>query len=163
LIPVQILSRYDLEFRARDGGRLYSHCVSITDPGEPLAFELAPIFEAVLRLRFHDIDRRSELPKEDKPRLPLLSDARKVIEFFRSTRPVARGYTVHCHAGVHRSTAVGLALLYLETGSEAAAAAELLRIKPLPMPNRRLIRLFDRALGSRLELENEALWSRAGA
>jgi hypothetical protein len=41
--------------------------------------------------------------------------------------------------------------------------AELLRLKSLPMPNRRLIRLFDRALGSRLAAECEALWSRAGA
>lgn len=68
---------------------------------------------------------------------------------------------MHCHAGVHRSTAVGLALLYLETGSEKAVAAELLRLKPLPMPNRRLVRLFDRILGSRLAEQTEALWTRA--
>lgn len=161
MIPVQILSRYDLEDRIQDGRRLYSHCISITDPDVPLKVDLAPAFRAVLTLRFHDIDRRSDMPKEDRPRLPMPSDARKVVEFFRATRPEATGYTVHCHAGVHRSTAVGLALLYLETGSEKAAAAELLRLKPLPMPNRRLVRLFDRLLGSRLAGETESLWNRA--
>ena len=134
MIPVQILSRYDLEDRIRDGRRLYSHCISITDPDVLLKVDLAPAFRAVLALRFHDIDRRSDMPKEDRPRLPMPSDARKVVEFFRASRPEATGYTVHCHAGVHRSTAVGLALLYLETGSEKPPPRNSCASSPYPCP-----------------------------
>jgi predicted protein tyrosine phosphatase len=161
VIPVQILSRYDLAQKIELGERVYSHCISITDPAEAMPSELLAEFRETLQLQFHDIERRGDMPGSRRPRLVRRRHLKRVLRFYNRTRASATGYTVHCHAGVHRSTAVGLALLYLELGSEAAAAEELLRLKPLPMPNRRMVRLLDSILGSDLARDTERLWSRA--
>lgn len=79
----------------------------------------------------------------------------------RNCPPAASGYAVHRHARARRSTAAGLTLLYLESGSEERVATELLRVKPLLLPDRRLIRLFDHELGSRLASIAENLWPQA--
>lgn len=160
-LPVQVLSRYDLAQKVELGERLYSHCISITDSDWPMErWQLQP-FTGVLKLQFHDIDRVDDMRKEERPILPQKRDLRKVLRFYRRTRANATGYTVHCRAGVHRSTAVGFALLFFEYRDEAAAAEKLLEIKPLPTPNRRMVRLTDEILGSNLGDHVEALWSRA--
>jgi predicted protein tyrosine phosphatase len=140
---------------------MYSHCISISDPDESIPAEAVDTFAEVLSLRFHDITSRRDLPQAIRARPPRMRHVRRIVRFYRRTRAQASGYTIHCHAGVHRSTAVALFILYLETGSEQRAAEELLRLKPLPMPNTRLVRLFDRHAGSQLEQYNTALWTRA--
>jgi predicted protein tyrosine phosphatase len=91
------------------------------------------------------------MPRKDHPKLVRLKDIKKIIRFYEKTKKKANGYTVHCHAGVHRSTAAGLILLFLIYNSEEKAIEELLVIHPLPMPNERMISLFDKHRGSNLK------------
>jgi predicted protein tyrosine phosphatase len=119
--------------------------------------EFRPRFRRILRLAFHDATERSHLRHPLLTRIPEVRDARRVVAFWRRTRREASGYVVHCWAGVSRSTAAALALLYLETGSEAEAVRRLREVRPQALPNLRFVRCFDRILGSRLEAEAKVI------
>lgn len=150
VLPVEVLSVYRLQERLEGGGRLYSHCLSIGDPGEiPPKLDRGH-FAGILRLEFHDICSFRDLPREEKPRAPRVGDIRKILAWYEATKGQATGYTVHCHAGVHRSVAAGMMLLYLMTGSVDFVREEIVRIKAFPLPNRRMIELFDRETGAGL-------------
>ena len=159
-MPVRVLSRYHLEeLLAADGAR-GSHCISIGDPDESEPAGLRGGFRDVLRLEFHDIDSRKDMPASEGPLPPVRADIRKIVRFVRGAESAVSGYVIHCHAGVHRSTAAALIALYLMTSSEEGAKAELLKIKALPLPNRRMIELFDRDHGTDLGTVTAELWQR---
>jgi predicted protein tyrosine phosphatase len=162
VLPVQIVSRYKLDEILESGGKRYSHCISIGDPGEAEPPAVRDAFEEVLRLQFHDIDEKGDMPRDERPRPPRMQDIRKIVRFLRDAEGSASGFTIHCHAGVHRSVAAGLIALYLMHGTEAKAREELLKIKPMPLPNRKMIRLFDRKYGANLSEVTEKLWQRLG-
>lgn len=105
-------------------------------------------FQAILELKFADIPYEIE-----GVRAPEKRDIRGVIEFFNQTKDSATGYTIHCHAGISRSTAVALGIAYLITGDERAAA-DMFRAavgKKSISPNIRIVQFFDELLGSNLK------------
>jgi predicted protein tyrosine phosphatase len=160
IVPVQIVSRYRLDEILENGGKRYSHCISIGDPGEAEPPAIRSAFEKVLRLEFHDINEKSDMPKEECPRPPRKRDIGKIVRFVRGADGSASGFTIHCHAGVHRSVAAGLIAFFLMHGTEASARDELLKVKALPLPNRKMVRLFDRHYGANLSEVTEGLWRR---
>jgi predicted protein tyrosine phosphatase len=92
-------------------------------------------------------------------RVATIRDINRVIRFFKETKNYTQGYTLHCWHGVSRSAAVALGILYLISGSESFAKAELRRARPEAMPLRLVVRLFDSKLGSSLASANEAIFS----
>jgi predicted protein tyrosine phosphatase len=164
---VQIFGQLELLEHLEAGSAHYSHCISIGNPGRGFGRpdtveppELRRHFRDVLRLAFYDVEAVGQLGAMRPRRVPRRSDVRRVIRFFRRTRGEADGYTLHCWGGVSRSTAVGLGLLYLITGSEREAGDILERIRPGAGPHRAIVRYFDELLGCRLTPVSDAL--RAG-
>lgn len=90
--------------------------VSVTDP--QVEARLAPGFASVLRLAFHDVEE--DLPGEMPGLLgwperiqPFAPDqARELVSWARDidAEPEAYHVAVHCHAGISRSSAIGLFL-----------------------------------------------------
>jgi len=149
-MKIQIFSKENLNHRIKNGYKHFNSIISIGSPYVQGIQDLDDYFENVLRLQFHDINYKSEMPRKDHPKLVRLKDIKKIIRFYEKTKNNTDGYTVHCHAGVHRSTAAGLILLYLIHNSEKKAIEELLAIHPLPLPNKRMIFLFDKYMKSNL-------------
>lgn len=158
--PILVFGELELAELVRSGQSLPDHLVSIGNPQAPwvrrepgtfLRPEFRGSFRRILRLSFYDVTDRSRFRVPLLARIPEPRDARKAINFWRRTRSEASGYVVHCWAGVARSTATALALLYLETGSEAEAGRRLREVRPQAQPNMLLVRHFDRLLGSTLE------------
>jgi predicted protein tyrosine phosphatase len=158
--PVRITSREKLLDILKRGEKHYSHCVSIGSPGSPRLKELKKHFRKVLFLRFHDIDRNEDMPGDQHPRPPRIQHIRRAVRFFEKTIEKADGYNIHCHAGVHRSVAIGLIYLHLMHGTDEKAKDALLKVHPLPLPNRKMIRDFDSIRGSNLEQITEELYQR---
>lgn len=150
LLPIEIFSVYLLNEKIKNRSSFYSHCISIMDPGELDPPMIHDHFEEVLTLRFHDINKLSELPSEENPCTPKMKDIDKIIKFYNRTYSCANGYTVHCHAGVHRSVATGMMLLYLMNNSNEYVYNEILKVKAFPLPNKRMIKLFDKRMTSKL-------------
>lgn len=166
-LGVQVFGQPELVAHLEAGGNHYSHCISIGNP-RPLFRRAGPEtrmprilkrrFRRVLRLRFYDVEEKRHLGGRHFPRrVPERADVRRAIEFYRRTRGSATGYTIHCWQGISRSTAFALGLLYLITGSEAEAARRLITIRPEAGPHPKIVRFFDRELGSNLSAVNDDL------
>lgn len=137
-----------------------SHCISIVDPGEDMDGASLADFQRVLHLRFFDIEDGTKATKQERRHLPRARHIRRAVRFFNRFHEEADGFTIHCHAGVHRSTGIALVLIYLQLGDEHKAMEKLVRIHPLPLPNRRMIRIADQILGSDLSAVADQLWVR---
>jgi predicted protein tyrosine phosphatase len=161
---VQIFGQRELVDHLAAGGRHYSHCISIGNPGRGFGRpdtteppELRRHFRRILRLAFYDVENRSQLGTMRPRRVPRRSDVRRVIRFFRRTREQATGYTLHCWGGVSRSPAMALGVLYLLTGSEDEAGQLLRRLRPDAAPHRMIVEYFDELLGCRLAAVSDAI------
>ena len=161
MIPVQILSRYSVIEKARLKEFMHTHCISITDPGHDMQPDALAGFSEVLPLRFYDIEDVESASPDERSFLPEVKHIEQIVGYYERVRADADGFTVHCHAGVHRSTAVGLVLLDLQGREESLAKDLLLRAHPLPIPNRRLIGCADQVLSSDLSTVAEELRKRA--
>jgi predicted protein tyrosine phosphatase len=157
---ILVFGEPELAELVKKGERLPDHLVSIGNPRAPwerpepgtfLRPEFRGAFRRILRLSFYDVTDRSRFRVPLLARIPALRDARRVVDFWRRTHEEASGYVVHCWAGVARSTAAALALLYLETGDADEAARLLRETRPQAQPNRLFVRQFDRVLGAGLE------------
>ena len=142
-------------------GRTLSGIVSIGDfrSGPPTGF--AKHAAPKLRLEFDDVDLESHPAGYAGA---TIKDVRNLIRF-GTDDPSPFGETpvlVHCGAGISRSSACALVLLYLRLNSEEAAVtallesvryAEAMRLR-VPgqeiLPNRRVLFLADQELGSSL-------------
>jgi len=144
---IQILGEDQLDELLENKEEHFDHCISIGSPSEQMLSSINDNFISHLRLEFHDIDVKKYL--NDIP--PSLSDVEKIINYFNKTKDHATGYTIHCHAGVSRSTAVGLAILYMITKSEKQSLKIFYEVKKLALPNKLIIKLFDKMLGSNLK------------
>jgi predicted protein tyrosine phosphatase len=135
----------------------HSHAVSIMDPG--LSADLAGrLPEAnVLRLNFHDLDRR---PPPDHPAvlallragqsivMPSERHVRAILRFGCGLPPGAR-VLIHCMAGISRSTAAAWMLgVQAAPGKEIDVLAHIRRLRPQAMPNRLMVAIADRLLGA---------------
>lgn len=159
-LGVEVYGENELVARLMAGEPHYRTCISIGNPrpllrapspGESLHPLIRDSFDRVLRLSFYDLEEAIELPGQGRlSRIPSHRDAQKALRFFEATKGRTDGWTVHCWAGISRSTAVALALLYRITGDEAEAARRLVAIRPEAMPNHRLVQAFDGLMGSDL-------------
>ena len=157
---VQVFGQMELVSLIQKGGFHYSHCMSIGNPrrwfhSRAVDQEVPALFDEefkdLLRLEFYDVDKRSNLPKWRIPkRIPRRSDVRNSISFFRRTKDVATGYTLHCWQGISRSVAFALGYLYLITKSEKSAGRLLREIRPQAGPHRLIVLFFDQELGCNL-------------
>lgn len=159
--PIEILSIYKINEKIKEQGRLYSHCISISDSkdDEP-CLDPHHNFTEVLELRFHDINTKSDMPRDQHPKPPSKMTIRRLVKFLRRTSATATGFTIHCHAGVHRSVAAGFIGLFLMTHDSISAKDELIRIKAIPLPNKRMISLFDRMYNVELSIPTRELYER---
>jgi len=153
---LQIFSKDLLQEKLDNGERLFSHCISINDPNSsPLRYSYNH-FTRILRLEFEDVNYDTN--RGSGKVLPSENTIKEIVGFYDETKDNADGYTVHCHAGISRSPAAGLMLLYLDTKSEKRAFSQLLEIKDFCLPNRIMIDIFDSLYGTRLGEYNYRLW-----
>jgi predicted protein tyrosine phosphatase len=155
------LSRYSVGQKASLGEFLHSHCISITDPAHDMPADALAGFVEVLPLCFYDIEDTEKASYDERRFLPEMDHIQQVVGFYERVREETDGFTIHCHAGVHRSTAVGLVILYLECQDESLAKQLILKTHPLPIPNRRIIKLADQVLSSNIGSVAEELRERA--
>ena len=149
---VKIESRYSIQEKIDNANSLTGkYCVSILSPHISDIRNIRRHFRKVLRLRFHDITAPDEPVDAGKPVLFSDRHLKRLVRFYNSIRDERDAViTVHCHAGVHRSTAVGLILLYLDTRDYMTAEEGILQARAIPLPNRRVISVFDRVYGTDL-------------
>jgi predicted protein tyrosine phosphatase len=122
--------------------RRYSAVISVEDPGRRwgLRFHRKPHPDHLV-LRFEDIDGHDpELAGPD------LHHVEQAVLFAREYSD--RELMIHCHAGVCRSTALGLAIISdrLGAGHETKAVEMLLATNPNAVPNLIMISMADRLL-----------------
>lgn len=154
--PVLVFGQEELESRVARGDIPAPFLVSIVEPRpwfrQPLEDERTPkafgrAFRGVLTLHFSDIPEGT--PRRGGKRPPSRQDARRIIRFARS-RAGKGGFALHCWAGVSRSAAAALGILYVLGRTEEEAFRELLAQRPYANPHQGLLAHFDAILGSRL-------------
>lgn len=148
--PIEVLSVYLLKERLSTSSRIYNACISIGDPGFITPSGLIEKIDFLLELRFHDINRKCEVDEGEKPKLPNRYDIIKICNFVNSTKSNCNGYTIHCHAGVHRSVATAMIVLYLLNQDLEYVKKRILEIKAFPLPNKKMLNIFDRLYDSNL-------------
>jgi predicted protein tyrosine phosphatase len=148
---VKVYSEAELLESLAYGAQRFSHCISIRNPEETMPAVIRTGFKAVLELKFHDVERAEDLRAGMVQRIPRAADVRGIIQYVRLTQCDATGYVIHCRQGVSRSPAVALGVMYLLGMSVDDAARALVQMRDDAMPNGLILRLFDEALGSRLD------------
>ena len=156
---IQVFGQEELITHIQKGGEIYSHCISITNPGEPVNNAdsshkspelLKKVFKEVLELKFWDADREELIVHHKDKKIPSKSDIEQVLEFVKRTEHDATGYTIHCWRGISRSAAVGLGILQYFMKDEIKAAETLVAVRRNAMPLKLIIKYFDDAIGSNL-------------
>jgi predicted protein tyrosine phosphatase len=153
---LQIFSKVLLQEKLDNEEQLFSHCISINDPGSFPLRDPYSFFIRTLRLEFEDVSFNAN--RGSGKVLPTENTIKEIVGFYNDTKDEADGYTVHCHAGISRSPAAGLMLLYLDTKSEEQAFSRLLEIKDFCLPNKIMIDIFDGLYGTKLGEYNYRLW-----
>ncbi len=156
-MKVHIYGEIELIEALTTGAEDFTHCISIGDPEQTLPDTIRKACTEILRLEFYDVEDENTLLDGRKLTAPGPDDARKVIDFFHRTRKNADGYVVHCRQGISRSTAVGLALLYLLGVPEDELLDRILEIRPQAIPHLNLLRYFDDELGTNLSQIGEII------
>lgn len=130
----------------------FSHIVSINNPGQS-----APVIPKhqgeVLRLRFDDIEvpYGASITTGYVPvSVPQMESLCWFLEWFKLYNDNNKDgrILIHCSAGIARSTAAALVLLYMETVEAQIVVDELLKLAPDASPNRRMCRLADDLLNA---------------
>lgn len=136
---------------ARDADlRGYAGVITIEDSLIEYPFRLDSLETRQLVLRFDDItaDPVEDYlqPLFDECILASEAHVRAALSFARKCGETS--LLIHCHAGMSRSPAIGLAILadWLGEGYEAEAVKALLRIARLCTPNKLVIEIADRVL-----------------
>jgi predicted protein tyrosine phosphatase len=122
----------------------FDRVVSILDPvwPDPPAFSrFAPHRRVVYR--FDDV-----VEERDPAVAPQPEHVVAILDLGRAfAAETVEHVLIHCHAGLSRSTAAAIALMAQDhPGREAAAFAELQRIRPKSWPNARMIEFADTIL-----------------
>lgn len=129
--------------------RHYTHCISITDPGDdPVDL---PESISVLRLAFYDVHYVTGLVSQiltaaNRDEYPSMDHAEAILDFGRDL-PAGANVICHCWAGVSRSTAAAALLVCQHRpGNEVAAFQFIKAIRRQAQPNRLIIRYGDHLL-----------------
>lgn len=142
-------------------GSQITHIVSFGAPERdqrpPAGFHYHPAQK--IRFCFHDIERDGDFQGLIPPGKEHIE---KLIEFYRGSvfdhnNPVV---LIHCYAGVSRSTAAGLILLYMSMGDATEAFDKLMEIRPVADPNMKMIRFADEVLEKNGEFFQEVSLAR---
>lgn len=145
MVPFAICARDDLPALLAPG-HVFRRLVSINDPGHapPAAAAEVPIR---LRLAFRDVG-------VGETGAPTVAHVSMLIRFGeRATTPVL----LHCQRGLSRSPAAAcIVLAALGHGTEDVIFQEVIAARPNCRPNRWMLRLADRALGTRMA----SVWAR---
>ncbi|MCB1178794.1 MAG: dual specificity protein phosphatase family protein [Leptospiraceae bacterium] len=115
--------------------------ISIGDPDEDEPIKDYKKLSNYLRLEFFDME--SGDPESNLYRIPEKEDFEKVISFYEKIKNSNNDLLIHCKAGISRSTAVGLFMIYKELISEKKSIDTLLYIRPKALPNRNIIKFID--------------------
>lgn len=146
-MDIEIFGQDELITHIQQGRKVFSHCISISNPPEPPGdYHGTPdiirdAFFNTLELEFWDYNWDGVT--ENKYRFVEKSDIYRIVEFISKTKSYANGYTIHCRAGVSRSTAVALCVLHQLSGNEKFAAQTVLSKRPIAQPLRRVVKLYD--------------------
>lgn len=108
--------------------------------GDDLRFELRCFGDHHLIVRFHDIEH--EVPGLVAPSP---DDLAAILAHTRRLRPDDR-LLVHCHAGRSRSPAMAIGMLITNGMAPADAFERVKALRPILIPNRRMIAQLDRIL-----------------
>ena len=152
MLKINIESKYTINEKIQNNNTLTGkYCISILSPEQPNISKIDKHFKKTLKLKFHDITSINEHTDETKPILFNKKHLRKIIKFYkRLKKEKVDKITIHCHAGVHRSTAVALILYYLETNSYTLSKELLIKSRAIPLPNKRVLETFDKTYGTQL-------------
>jgi predicted protein tyrosine phosphatase len=131
-----------------------THTISLLDPellnDDKSLFPKASKNGKLKRYFFHDLE-----PKYQQYFLPLLGgqvviatreQMQEILEFTAPLQSTDK-LLVHCHAGMSRSTAVASGVLCQHGLTPIEAVKHVVNIRPIAMPNRHLLTLFDELLG----------------
>lgn len=141
---VQVFAQTYLENYIKNGGNVYSHLISIGNPKSSIRRQedcylpavFRKTFKSILRFSFYDVLEKHHLgPHQKIKRIPRKADVKRMIRYYNKTKNTATGYTFHCWAGVSRSGAMALGVLYLIYKDEKKAAEELIKIRSIVRPH----------------------------
>lgn len=122
---------------------------------EMIPAEFRGYFSSILHLQFFDALTKDHLRPGVPRRIPELRDLKRVRRWFHKGDSGEEEIIVSCWAGVSRSPAVALGLLFMIHGREDLAIDKLLEVRPHARPHPQIVRFWDKLLGSRLAESNE--------
>ncbi|MFZ4597576.1 MAG: hypothetical protein ACOYNN_02945 [Terrimicrobiaceae bacterium] len=127
-----------------------THFVSLIDPDEGEVPEVPRKAMKSLQLVFSDLDDiEMQLPKFAKYSAPQDDHVAELVDFGRSLGGLDDwGLLAHCEAGISRSTAASIAILTAAGYPPQTAFGIVRRVCPEMLPNRRILRLADKYLGT---------------
>ncbi len=148
-IEILSLAETDLLLSSSRGASV-RNVISIGDPGSPEPRELHAHDRNVLRIECKDVFPEDKEVEEGA--IPRKHHVERIMEFGSNLREGGHAILIHCHAGVSRSTAAALILLYrgMQAPDEETAVRELLRLRPQALPNKFLIQHADSIMNSNL-------------
>lgn len=164
---IQIFGQNELVNHIKNSSKVYSHCISITNPGKSIHPDdtshtspeiLNKTFDDVLELKFWDANKIEHIDHFESKKIPTKSDILKIIDFVEKTKDEATGYTIHCWRGISRSTAVGFGILQYFLNDENEASKQLISVRRKAMPLKLIVELFDKEFGSNLAQFNKTVY-----
>jgi predicted protein tyrosine phosphatase len=113
--------------------------LGILEYNPSLAYANIPCEKTWIRVHDHELDLELDSPKEHH--------VYDILNFCTTLKPIDN-IIVHCHAGISRSTAAALIIMYTITKDIDKCVELLLDMRPQASPNRLLCKIGDDILGS---------------
>ena len=121
----------------------FDRIISITDPGQEKPDLSHHNPKEIMRLDFHDIT--TSTPGAD---LFMGGHIKRIMDFQKRIQDNEK-IMIHCHAGISRSSAVGIALIVASDPKKEEVETKsfnlLQKINPIMDPNKRIIEITDTA------------------
>lgn len=140
MIRIQVFGHDELENRIKNNLKVFRNCISIADNDGLVSRMITRKFVNVLSLRFLDFEEK-DVKNEDEI-IFTREDLYKIVDFYNKNKSSLE-FTIHCWAGISRSTAVAICMFYLYYKDEEKSISELFKIRPYARPNLHVLRIFD--------------------